>query len=273
MRPWGRDVRAATDTHDYCADIVGAYLQIANGLVFCASPGVWGWALWGRPSTADVARIPPLINLELGPAVARHASIVDLRHLEAADPSAFIGLARYLQDNAAAIGERLSHVALVRPGGYLGMLVAGFHDVIGALYPVRVFDDLAAAVTWVEAEHLLADLAAAIDGARRTSVALASLRAWLDGNVVEATLERAARAIARSPRSLQRDLRAINSSFQRELEEARIRRAKLLMARTQKSLTEIAYDVGCASPQHFSVLFRRRTGVPPSAWRARLARR
>jgi hypothetical protein len=24
----------------------------------------------------------------------------------------------------------------------------------------------------------------------------------------------------------------------------------------------------CASPQHFSVLFRRRIGVPPSAWRA-----
>jgi AraC-like DNA-binding protein len=266
-------VRAANDIADYCTDIVGSYLQVPNGLVFCATPEVWGWALWGRPSTADVARIPPLINLELGPSVPPHASIVDLRHLEAASPSSFMGLARYLQENASAIGERLSRVALVRPDGFLGMIVAGFHDVIGGRYPVRVFEDLPAAAAWVEGGHLVGELDAVIAGARQSSAAMASLRAWLDGNITGATLERAARAIARAPRSLQRDLRAVNSSFQAELEEARVRRAKLLMARTEKSLTEIAYDIGCASPQHFSVLFRRRIGVTPSSWRARLARR
>jgi AraC-like DNA-binding protein len=261
-------VRAATDIHDYTGDIVGSYLQIPNGLVFCAAAQLWGWALWGRPSPADVARIPPLIALELGPTVAPHASIVDLRHLEAADPSAFVSLARFLRENAAAIGDRLSRVALVRPGGYLGMIVAGFHEVVGSRYPVRVFDELAAAADWVDAGPQAGDLEAAIASARQSSAALGRLRAWLDDNTVGATLERAARAIGRAPRSLQRDLRAVDGSFQRELEEARIRRAKRLMARTQKSLTEIAYDVGCASPQHFSVLFRRHIGVPPSAWRA-----
>jgi AraC-like DNA-binding protein len=261
-------VRAATDIEDYSADMVGACLHIPNGLVFCASAAVWGWALWGRPSRADVARIPPLLELELAPGVARHASIVDLRHLEDANPSAFVVLARFLQENAAAIGDRLSQVALVRPGGYLGMIVAGFHDVIGAPYPLRVFDCLRQAAAWVHGCELVARLDAAVQSGRQASSVLVNVRAWLDGNISGATLERAARAIARSPRSLQRDLRAVQSSFQRELEEARIRCAKRLLARTQKSLTEIAYDVGCASPQHFSVLFRRRIGVPPSAWRA-----
>jgi AraC-like DNA-binding protein len=262
-------VRASTDIEDYCADTVGACLQIPNGLVFCASPVLWGWALWGRPSRADVARIPQLLELELGPEVARHASIVDLRYLEDANPSAFVVLARFLQENAAAIGDRLTQVALVRPGGYLGMIVAGFHDVVGAPYPLRVFECVHAAAAWVEACPVAAgDIDAAVQAGRLASAALVKLRAWLDDNITDATLDSAARALARAPRSLQRDLRAVQSSFQRELEEARIRCAKRLLARTQKSLTEIAYDVGCASPQHFSVLFRRRIGLPPSAWRA-----
>jgi AraC-like DNA-binding protein len=45
-----------------------------------------------------------------------------------------------------------------------------------------------------------------------------------------------------------------------------------LLADTDSALTEIAYDVGCASPQHFSTLFRRVSGVAPSTWRARRAR-
>ena len=34
-----------------------------------------------------------------------------------------------------------------------------------------------------------------------------------------------------------------------------------------------AYDVGCASPQHFSTLFRRAAGAAPSAWRITARRR
>jgi AraC-like DNA-binding protein len=75
--------------------------------------------------------------------------------------------------------------------------------------------------------------------------------------------------MSRAPRSLQRDLVAARTSFQRELDGARVRIAKRLLADSESPLTEIAYDVGCASPQHFSTLFRRVTGVAPSTWRAR----
>jgi len=46
-----------------------------------------------------------------------------------------------------------------------------------------------------------------------------------------------------------------------------------LLADTDHKITSIAFEVGCASLQHFSTLFRKATGVAPSEWRARGLRR
>jgi len=260
-------VRAAEDIEDYRASRVGAYLEVPLGMVFCARESLWGFALWGRPGVDDVRRIPLLIDDELGPGVAPHASLCDLRYLEEADAGSFSPLIKYLTSNAEAIGSRLTRVAVVRPGGVLGMIVAGFHDVIGSRYPVQVFEDFQAAAAWVDGAEIADELDAAIGEASQRFAALVRLRRWLDDNIACASLDRAARAIARAPRSLQRDLESARSSFRRELEAARVRRAKRLLAGTDDSLTRIAYEIGCASPQHFSALFRRLSGVSPSAWR------
>lgn len=72
---------------------------------------------------------------------------------------------------------------------------------------------------------------------------------------------------------MQRNLGVANTTFQHELDAARIRLARRLLTESDSALTEIAYDIGCASPQHFSSLFRRVVGEAPSAWRARQGRR
>ena len=74
--------------------------------------------------------------------------------------------------------------------------------------------------------------------------------------------------LTRPPPSSSVSVRDGGTSFQLELDAARVRLAKRLLVESDSSLTEIAYDVGCASPQHFSTLFRRVVGAPPSAWRA-----
>jgi AraC-like DNA-binding protein len=130
-----------------------------------------------------------------------------------------------------------------------------------------VFDDLASAGSWLRAQDATAALDAAVEAASGMPPVLLQLRRWLDGHLADASLARAARAVSRAPRSLQRDLRDGGTSFQAELDAARVRLAKRLLVETDSSLTEIAYDVGCASPQHFSTLFRRVVGAPPSAWR------
>jgi hypothetical protein len=51
--------------------------------------------------------------------------------------------------------------------------------------------------------------------------------------------------------------------------EARLDRAKLLLAATDYSITRICLDVGFVSLGSFSASFRRRVGSAPSAYRRR----
>jgi len=261
------DVRVATDAADYASDPGGAYLAVPRGLVFCARPTLWGFSLWGKPDETDARRLVPLLALELADGVPAHASLIDVRRLEVGDPRAFGVLAGYLRANWETFRTRVTRVALVRPPGLLGATVAGFYQVEGAPYPVRVFDDLAAAAGWLRAPELARTLDAAVAGASAIAPIVLELRGWLDAHLTGASLIAAARALRRAPRSLQRDLESAGSWFQRELDAARLRMAKRLLADTDSPLTEIAYDVGCASPQHFSTLFRKLEGVTPSAWR------
>ncbi len=100
-----------------------------------------------------------------------------------------------------------------------------------------------------------------------------ALRAWLDENLAGVSLDDATHALALSARSLQRKLGEAGTTFKAELAEARVRAARRMLAEGDAPLTAIAYDVGCASLQHFSALFRRRTHESPSAFRARHATR
>jgi AraC-like DNA-binding protein len=85
---------------------------------------------------------------------------------------------------------------------------------------------------------------------------------------------RARVASAAGPRSLQRRLHEHGTSFEIELDALRVEIAQRLMLRTEASLTEISLAVGCASPGHFGVLFRKATGMSPRRWRVeQLARR
>jgi AraC-like DNA-binding protein len=261
-------VRGARDAEDYAADPAGAYLALPRALVFCARPTLWGFAMWGRPGEPDVRRLVPMLELELAPDVGPHASLVDMRRLEAGDPRGFALLARYLRGNFLAFKTRVTRLALVRPAGVLGATVAGFFEVAGAPYPVRVFDSLPAAAAWLRAGEVARVLDDVLAAASDTAPVLLDLRGWLDTHLETATLSRAARAVSRAPRSLQRDLLASRTCFQRELDAARVRLARRLLSDSDAPLTEIAYDVGCASPQHFSKLFRRVMGKSPSKWRA-----
>jgi transcriptional regulator GlxA family with amidase domain len=74
-----------------------------------------------------------------------------------------------------------------------------------------------------------------------------------------------------SQRTLQRRLCAAGTTFKDELLRARVRAAQTLMLTSEDNLTAIALEVGCASLQHYSALFRRLIGVSPSAWRKRFA--
>ena len=64
----------------------------------------------------------------------------------------------------------------------------------------------------------------------------------------------------------------VGTSPARYLRRLRFRRARLLLETTYLSVKEVMAHVGFNDASHFSRDFRRIYGVPPRAWRQRLAR-
>lgn len=51
------------------------------------------------------------------------------------------------------------------------------------------------------------------------------------------------------------------------LRRSRLRRAKRLLAATERPVTAIAFDLGFPTSQYFATVFRRYTGMTPMEWR------
>ena len=91
----------------------------------------------------------------------------------------------------------------------------------------------------------------------------------LDTQIVVVTkyLARIARRLGLAPRSLQRALARVGTSFRAEVEDARFALACRLLLETDAKLEVIARRIGLG-PAQLTTLFRRRLGTTPSAWRA-----
>lgn len=237
---------------------------------FCKNAGLWGVILWGRPNEEDIGALVRTLHFELRPPAVPHVSVVDASRLAGVDPRAFAVLDRYVREQFEALARAVQRLALVRPTGVEGAVVAGFFEVLPRPYTVSVFDDLRAALGWLGApESFAVDMDALHARAAQTPPLLGKLRAYLAAHLADANVTSAARALTLSERTLQRRLGEAGTTFQQELVEARVRAAQHLLLDSDAPLTNIALDVGCASLQHFSALFRKATGESPSAWRAR----
>lgn len=255
---------------------VGRYVAGETFAHFCAAPTLWGIVLWGRPDEAHAMALGRSLVKELAPPAVAHASIIDASRLAHTDPGAFRAAERYLTHFGALLGNRLTRLALVRPDGLSGAVVAGAFDVLPQPYPTRVFTSAGDAFAWLVAEGRAPDWPAdaAFLGelhadAAGTPIFLAGLRTLLEAHLVGLALADAAKQLGVSERTLQRKLGELGTTFQDEISEARVRVAKRLLVDTDTPITNIALDVGCASLQHFSALFRKRCGQSPSAFRKR----
>jgi two-component system response regulator YesN len=59
----------------------------------------------------------------------------------------------------------------------------------------------------------------------------------------------------------------VGVTFRTYLLRTRLERAKVLLTRTQDSITEVAHAVGIGDLPRFDKLFKRYTGLTPSAYR------
>lgn len=268
-----RGMRRST-LDELARDPVGRYVASDCFLHFCAAPDFWGVVLWGRPDHQQAMELGRSLMLGLSHPGEPHVTLFDASRLAGSDPAAFRAAERYINEFGPALARTVRRLALVRPNGLNGAVVAGAFDVLPRPFPTAVFDDTALACAWLEVPAERAGLPAALYAEVTASPSeLHVLRAWLDQHLAGVTVDDAARALAMSARSLQRKLGEAGTTFSAELAEARVRAARRMLAEGDAPLTAIAYDVGCASLQHFSALFRRHTGESPSAFRARMRTR
>lgn len=260
----------AISVDDFVSAPIGRYVVGAGFVYFCVEPELFGIVFFGRPGRADLEPLTRALLVELRPDVPPHRSYVDARRLEGVDAGAFETLNAYVKANHVSLKTQVSKLALVRPDGLEGAVVAGFYGVLDSPYPTSVFEDAADALQWLKVD---AAVGAALDAIVASIVdedpAVASLRALLQGGAGEIGHAAAAKALGLSERTLQRRLQDSGTTFQKEVVASRISRAQRRMLDTDEPLTAIAIDVGFSSLQHFSSAFREATGEPPSSWRAR----
>jgi len=83
------------------------------------------------------------------------------------------------------------------------------------------------------------------------------------------TVERTARTLGLSPRTLQRRLDAAGSSYREVVLSCRFERACQLLADSRLVVSQISTALGYADPSSFSRFFLCRSGRSPRAYRAR----
>lgn len=253
---------------------LGAYVTWPGFLYGCAEPDLFVSLVGARPVPEDAEA---LVGLWQGVLVharlhAPHPSLFDASRLAAYDAETFDVIRRFLVARRDEQGRAVRRQAVVHPEGHLGATVAGYYAVFPPAHEVRLFVERAAALAWLGRAAAEPSIAAAEAAWRAAAGPVEEVRRHLDDDPRFA-LDTLARLMAVSARALQRQLQAEGTSFRAERTAAQVRRAKRLLADPDRKLLDIALDVGCASHQVFSDMFRRETGVPPSEWRARRRRR
>ncbi len=198
------------------------------------------------------------------------AVLADYRRLRQASPAAFGILARHVSRHARLPPQRRE--AVIRPGGPIGALVAGFSSVVRPFRPWRVFDSPTVALEWLERTDAAAPL-------REVEQSLSvgpepSLVERVERVLSESPtcgLAGTAHKVGVSPRTLQRQLRCAGKTFRGERDRVLEAAARFQLANTTLPVSTVAGELGFASPAHFSEWFRRRAGVSPTVYRSDLA--
>jgi AraC-like DNA-binding protein len=262
-------LRPADGLEELAKDPRGKYVTGRTWLTYFASHGRFsGTIVWGEPSAADVRAWEASASVRLSAACEPHPSLFDAHDIGRLGPRAFGEFARYLTRNASEMKARITRLAIRNAPTFVGALAAGFTKLVPVPFASDAFTDRAAALSWLgcEDEKSLVDQAEALRADLDVAPIVRRLGDYLARHP-SATPDAAARALAVSTRSLQRKLQAESTTFRDELDAARLRLAQDLLRDSNASITAIALEVGLASPQHLSTLFRKLGCESPREWR------
>ncbi|MFT3707150.1 MAG: helix-turn-helix domain-containing protein [Archangium sp.] len=254
----------------YAAKPAGKWWAGPSFIAWCAEPELFGFTLWGQPNADALTQLVGALKVELGPNARAHASLVDASLVQVADPAAFEVLQRYVVSHLAQLRERVTKLALVRPGGLPGAVVAGFFSVLESPYPTQVVTSVGEGLAWLGASRTWGEpLEALRASASGVAPLVLQVRSALAGSKGEPSVNDIAKALGLSSRTLQRRLGELGTSFVRESSEQRLQAAAVALSTSDVAVTTIALEAGFSSSQAFSAAFRRFSGKTPGDFRKR----
>lgn len=268
------DVRLARDPSDFLSAPVGRCVVGPAFVVWCASPDLVGVIQWGMLDEPGLRNVVELVERvrhpELRPA---GRLLVDFREITNVSGEVLLAFASIARERLSSWSRRIVRQAVVIPGGVTGILLAGALPSATPTYPLRYVHDLDDAVAFLgqpsaREPHLAA--ATIASAARERSSTIARLRALLARDLVDVTVERCAKLLRVSVRTLQRELRSEQTSFRDELRRARIAMAVQMLQTTDAKIDAIAERVGLGNGSRLSAVLRRELDLTPSAVRARV---
>ncbi len=165
--------------------------------------------------------------------------------------------------------ERLAHPFCTRPDGTLGKRIAGIADWLAGL-------GAADPLVWPLINVLVTAIvhSPVIEGepTARREIGVERLRPALDrlhrDPARPATLDEAARLCHLSPAYFSRQFkRVLSMTYGDYVRTHRLHLAARRLLESDITVAELAYDLGFATPSHFTAVFGRRFGVTPRAYR------
>jgi AraC-like DNA-binding protein len=240
-----------------------------TAVVFCATPSLSGCVAWGRPTRDDVERIVAGFSAYSNARVAARFDVVlDGRGIEGIDPDALAVLFAWLGERRTELLDRLRVQYGVIADGMTGLSLAGILPMLGETHPFRVVRDPREALSALSPDGgaICDELDRLVAEARDLPRPLRELRELLRSSSRGATIERVARSLKVSVRSLQRALAESGTTFRDEVRDARFAEVQALLVGGDQKVAEVARRLG-VSENALTQLVREKAGVTPAELR------
>jgi AraC-like DNA-binding protein len=266
-------MRRAGSAAELLVDPIGAYLPGRSFVAWVQCPERIGAFHFGPLDSADHAALAALFPLPTSPALApRYDLLHDLGAVEEFDRKEFEFFEGFLAQWVEEVARRTRRLAVVRPIGLAGAAFTGlYHEWVAPRFEAKLCSDRGEALAWFELDPD-APPRGELDALYETYLQpnlLRRVRELLSADLGAATLEAVAETLAMTPRTLQRQLASLDTSFRVELERARIRIAEIRLLDRDDKIELIALELGFSSAAAFSAMFQKVAGESPGAFRAR----
>lgn len=267
----GTRFEAAVSTRAFLEAPGNRYIAGGSWLVFHLRDDVAGLVMWGAPTVIDLQPLFEIFRAFDSPLGRPLPRYFDIRRLTNAEQAVITDLMHFVGQHVVELGRVFTAIACVHQGGVGQAITEGIRLLAQLDFHWAGFGSGAAALEWLgrsDAAAIDAELESLIAFATGGVLVLHDVRAYCAARLATARIGDCARSLNTSTRSLQRRLGEHGTSFQRVLNEERIQRAKHSLTSSDRSIADVAREVG-VDARYFATVFRRLVGCSPLAWRAK----